>query len=191
MRLYRHDEHVEMPWRNGAGTTLEVLREPAEGPVFDLRLSFARVEQDGPFSAFDGYDRTIMLVSGRLLTLRVGEPGPEVVHELRAHEPFAFPGEATVHSEVSGPSVDFNVMTRRGVLRADVQVRKLAPGDGPQRLEPTPGARLLFVVLDGTAQAQEGDAGTWLEPLDAAEPTGPVELSSAGGAVLALVHVAG
>lgn len=189
MWIRRASEHLEMPWRNGGGTTLEVLREPGTPAAFDLRLSFAAVEEDGPFSVFDGYDRTIVLVSGDMLTLHVGTGEHVVRNQLRPYEPYAFPGEAEVFSKVAGPSVDFNVMVRRGVCDAEVGVQQFMPGDGAVDVGPSSSGRLLVVVLDGVMEVAENSSVAQLQPLDVAEVTSPVGLRSVRGAVVALVRV--
>ena len=43
-----------MPWRNGGGTTSEIVVEPGPGGRFHFRLSIADVEASGPFSGFPG-----------------------------------------------------------------------------------------------------------------------------------------
>jgi environmental stress-induced protein Ves len=111
LTLLRHDQHRRMPWRNGGGVTAEVARSPEGGSDadFDWRISFAEVSQSGPFSAFPGVDRTILLVSGPGMLLEF----PDRSHALRPHEPFRFDGEEAVHCTISGPTRDLNVMTRR------------------------------------------------------------------------------
>ena len=51
-----------MPWKNGGGETAEIAVSPPGAALddFDWRLSMARVETDGPFSAFPGIDRTLV-----------------------------------------------------------------------------------------------------------------------------------
>ena len=69
-----------MPWKNGGGTTAEIAAFPdgAGFNAFDWRISLAEVASDGPFSAFPGIDRTLMLVEGARLALdrrgRVARP---------------------------------------------------------------------------------------------------------------------
>ena len=64
-----------MPWRNGLGTTTEIAAEPSADGRFHWRLSIADVAQSGPFSSFEGYDRTIAVVAGAGMRLAVaGQP---------------------------------------------------------------------------------------------------------------------
>lgn len=104
-----------MPWFGGGGITHELARYPAEGD-FDWRLSVAEVQQDGPFSRLDGVDRVIVLCSPGRMVLHVPDPV-----ELQRFSPYAFDGGSDVSCTVpDAPTLDFNVMTRRGVYVADV-----------------------------------------------------------------------
>jgi environmental stress-induced protein Ves len=55
--------------------TREILREPAEPAAFDWRLSLATIDSPGPFSAFDGYHRTLVLVAGAGVELNFAQHG--------------------------------------------------------------------------------------------------------------------
>jgi len=62
-----------MPWRNGLGTTVELLKQDLPDEAgFAWRLSMADVTTDGEFSNFSGYDRTLLLLEGNGLTLDCG-----------------------------------------------------------------------------------------------------------------------
>lgn len=111
-----------VPWRNGGGTTREVVSQPS-GTTFDdfeWRVSIATIVADGPFSAFPGVDRTIMLLAGDGVRLQC----PGLDHVLDAvGEPFAFSGDRAIDSTLlGGESTDLNVMTRRARCRAEVVV---------------------------------------------------------------------
>lgn len=103
-----------MPWKNGGGETIEMLAHPdgADLATFDWRISMARVASDGPFSRFEGIDRTLSVLEGGRLVLDFGT----VRTVLDPHaEPFSFAGDAAVSGAVTdGPILDLNVMTRRG-----------------------------------------------------------------------------
>jgi len=118
------------PWKNGAGTTREIACAPAGAGVaeFDWRFSVAAVEGDAPFSAFPGVDRCIVLLEGAGMELRGLDGG--LAHRLeRRFEAWAFPGELALSARLlGGPNRDFNVMTRRGRWRSEVQLlRGAAP----------------------------------------------------------------
>ena len=70
-------DYRRMPWKNGGGHTLEVASDPPGSGVaaFAWRVSVADVDRDGPFSAFPGVDRTLVLLAGNGMRLTgAGEP---------------------------------------------------------------------------------------------------------------------
>jgi uncharacterized protein len=111
------------PWKNGGGSTREIVCRPEDAGMdgFDWRVSIASIAQAGPFSAFPGVDRVIMLLDGDGVQLRSND-GTD--HRLdQAHVPFSFAGEMALECTLlGGTSTDFNVMTRRTAVSADVQV---------------------------------------------------------------------
>lgn len=174
------------PWKNGGGLTREIAVMPPGAGMADFtwRVSVAEIAQDGPFSAFPGVDRQILLLQGagvRLQSPETDEPGSHPVDHLLNEPlvPFAFAGEAVISGTLlGGPSQDLNVMTRRGVVRAEVVIARssvsVGPCDGlvllavqgcwrvdaPPPLSLHPGEGLVL---------PEGTAGLRLEP---AEPLG-------------------
>jgi uncharacterized protein len=122
VRTLRSSEYRRMPWKNGGGETTEIAVSPAGAGLDDFgwRVSMARVERDGPFSAFPGVDRTLTILDGEGLRLAVADR-PAVVLDAAA-EPFAFPADAPTDSSlVAGPVTDLNVMTRRGSFTHSVR----------------------------------------------------------------------
>lgn len=110
------------PWKNGGGTTREIVCQPpgADMDSFDWRVSIATIAAAGPFSAFPGVDRVIMLLDGAGVHLQ----GDGVDHRLDTlGQPFAFSGEVALGCELlGGASTDFNVMVRRGRVQAAVRL---------------------------------------------------------------------
>lgn len=115
------------PWKNGGGSTREVVCQPPGAGMdrFDWRVSIATIAKPGPFSVFAGIDRSIVLLDGDGVQLRA--PG-HFDHRLdTSAQPFAFAGDLAVDCTLlGGESTDFNVMTRRGVVCADVAVHHSA-----------------------------------------------------------------
>lgn len=108
-----------MPWANGRGQTTEMFRMDRDGALL-WRISRAAVVEDGPFSMFPGVDRNLTVISGPGFDLR-GEA------HLRADPmtPLAFSGDLALRAEgVVAPCDDFNVMVRRGAMRAEVAVQE-------------------------------------------------------------------
>ena len=118
IRTLRSADYRRMPWKNGGGETREIAVSPAHAAldVLDWRISLATVASDGPFSVFDGITRTLSVLQGNGITLRVGDAPPTTL--LTSSAPFTFDGAAaTSGSLVSGPITDLNVMSRRGRAR--------------------------------------------------------------------------
>ncbi|MGH8804698.1 MAG: HutD/Ves family protein [Polaromonas sp.] len=112
------------PWKNGGGSTREIACWPPGAGLDDFgwRVSIATIAAAGPFSVFEGVDRSIMLLDGDGVRLRSGDG--RIDHLLdRPHRPFAFSGDAAIACTLlGGPSSDFNVMARRGRWRAELRV---------------------------------------------------------------------
>lgn len=132
MRSVSHltpDDARRVPWKNGRGVTEELALWPEHAAFergdFTWRISRARVDETGPFSPFPGFDRVLVVTRGAGLVLRHGARGARV--KVRPCEPYAFSGDDETTAElVQGPVADFNVFTRRGSVRADVEVLPLA-----------------------------------------------------------------
>ena len=126
MALHRFDiaSLAATPWKNGGGTTREIVCCPPGAGMdgFAWRVSIATIDRPGPFSAFDRVDRVIMLLDGA--GVRLHSRDGRIDHRLDApHAPFAFDGGVPLDCELlGGTSTDFNVMSRRGRLLADVNV---------------------------------------------------------------------
>ena len=108
-----------MPWKNGGGTTRELVCWPPHAGLQDFgwRVSVATIAAPGPFSAFAGIDRHIMLLEGDGVHLRSTEPGAAALdHTLgQPWQPFAFSGDLALDCTLlGGTSTDFNLMLRRG-----------------------------------------------------------------------------
>lgn len=122
--FFARERLAATPWKNGGGSTREIACWPPGASLgnFQWRASIATIDAAGPFSVFEGIDRQIMLLEGDGVHLRSRDG--TIDHRLDVpHAPFAFDGEAAIDcSLLGGRSHDFNVMTRRGSCRAQVQV---------------------------------------------------------------------
>ena len=111
-----------MPWANGRGVAVEMLRLD-EGGALIWRLSRARVVAAGAFSQFAGVERNLTVISGPGFDL----VGDGLILTARPLVPLAFPGDVAVSAErVSAPSDDFNVMTARHLPLPQVMVQHQA-----------------------------------------------------------------
>jgi len=114
--IHAPDTFLTMPWRNGLGTTIELLKQDLpQGEGFAWRLSMADVTTDGEFSNFSGYDRTLLLLDGNgqgnRLTLDCAGVRQRLDKPLQAAR---FRGEDSTFATLpDGPVKDFNIMTLR------------------------------------------------------------------------------
>jgi len=170
-----------MPWRNGAGTTLEVARFPAEGAEFSWRLSLASIAAGGPFSAYPGYARIVALVDGAGFTLTSPGNSEQTLSKAGAWARFAGAAE-TQCALLAGPCTDLSLIVREpgaiGAVRC-VDVHADTP------LVPEPSSLRAVFCLGGAIEFHlpGGDTGT-LEPRDTLlyrEVTGSVVLRQSGG----------
>ncbi|MCC8363943.1 HutD family protein [Lysobacter sp. A6] len=145
-RVVPANEYRRERWRNGAGWTREIASEPAG--EWAWRLSIAEIEQDAPFSRFEGIDREIVLLSGNGVRLRFDDGN---VHDLQPpHGRLRFAGEAGVHGElIDGATQDFNLMWRRDAIDAQLWHRPLV---GPMVIFADPGTTWAVHLLAGQAR---------------------------------------
>ena len=166
MKVLRHRDRVAGPWANGGGVTYEVLRSPLDAPEFDWRLSVAEVSAEGPFSHFPGIDRTLIMLSGSMQVVLDG-----VVHDVKRFTPLEFAGEAAGRAILhNGPTMDLNIMVRRGRIRLDLELATAST------VSPAPDAETVVFVLDGAWEAD----GTKLESWDCVVVDAPMTFSGSG-----------
>ncbi len=149
-------------WRNGLGWTREILRVPATGDDWLLRLSIAEIEQDAAFSAFPGVERELVLLRGEGLRLRFADGRCHVL--MPPHDRLRFAGEDEVGGElVDGVTHDFNLMWRRDALEAELLHRPLV---GSMFFFAEPDTAWAIHLLSGQAEF-EGEPA--LQPLEAGD----------------------
>jgi uncharacterized protein len=140
MHVIRASNYRMMPWKNGGGETTEIFVSPVTGN-FDWRVSIAKVNSDGPFSTFSGYERHIMTLSGQGMTLDIEGRG---VSELEPLKPFSFSGDLRVNgSLVDGPVLDFNLIVRRDFGQGTLRVMDCGAG---YHFAPGRSLRLIHVL---------------------------------------------
>jgi environmental stress-induced protein Ves len=101
----------EQAWRNGGGTTRELLTGPVdERGEWRYRISVADIERDGPFSRFESVQRHFCVLTGQGVELEIDgvrhlvQAGDEVVN---------FLGDSTVKCKlINGATSDLNFMVR-------------------------------------------------------------------------------
>lgn len=141
-------------WKNDGGWTTELGRED-DGTMADFRwrISIAEVERDGPFSNYPGVERDLLLLEGNGIELDIDDDEPLRLTRRFSHVRFA--GESIVGCRLlAGATRDFNVMTRRDNVRAEVIARPLV---GPMVIFPERGAQWFVHLLAGHAVARSDE----------------------------------
>jgi uncharacterized protein len=154
-----------MPWKNGGGETREVVVWPADASLdaLDWRISLATVASDGPFSMFAGVTRTLCVIQGAGIELRVNDTPAHVLQT--SSEPCTFDGEAPASASlIRGPIVDLNVMSRRGRFRHHVRRQAFT---GSRELWVTAAATIIF-CLEGSLLCTAADGSGELKREDCA-----------------------
>ena len=72
-QFFSRDTITATRWKNGGGVTREVAKSPSQAPFW--RVSIANVDQEGPFSSFEGLDRILTVIEGKGMVLRTYERG--------------------------------------------------------------------------------------------------------------------
>lgn len=167
MRHLTAADYRTMPWANGRGTTIELLREQrADGAV--VRLSMATVSEDGPFSIFPGIERNLTVIAGPGFLLR----GAGMVLPCLPLVPVAFPGGVAVCAENTGSvaSADFNVMTPSALPRPAVSVVRTP------MLMPEGGTLFLFALGTATVNGRAVQRHDLIVTTSAADLSGPGDM---------------
>ena len=171
------DELEPVPWKNGKGTTRELLILPEDatlGGSFDVRLSIARIERDAEFSTLEGVERIFTPLAGEPFALvheRFRDPIPQ-----RIGEPYRFDGSWKTRAvDVTTPVDVLNVML--GSPRATATVECLRASGRPRRF-PLDTDHAILVVYRGHARVRVSGEETplnltctalWLSPESPAE----------------------
>ncbi len=187
MRILRAADYRVTPWKNGGGETAEIAAGPDGAGLeeFDWRVSMAAVASDGPFSRFDGIDRTLTVIDGAGLLRAIRDADPVPLTPVSA--PLSFAGDVPTRASLIGGAVrDFNVMTRRGRYHHEVRRIQVQPGESVG--VDVPGFALLFCCAGSLVLEEAGTVGT-LARLDAAIVTGAAEVTLSGGGALLVAWI--
>lgn len=164
MRVLRSSQRKTTPWKNGGGETTEIAVSPPGAGLdnFDWRVSTARVAKDGPFSTFPGVDRTLAVLSGAGVSLRVGGRPPVTL--TTSTPPFAFPADLPTRAELLQDAIaDLNVMVRRGKFTHRVTH---VPLEAPHSLS-VQGTETLLFCVEGMVRVETSQGVDTLASRDA------------------------
>jgi environmental stress-induced protein Ves len=129
MHILREADFVTVPWKNGGGLTREILKAPADAAGFDWRLSLATIAAAGPFSAFPGYQRTLVLVRGAGVELAFGAHGRTRLDAVG--KAASFDGAWSTTCElIDGESTDLNLIVAQGRVESDARVVSITSAEG-------------------------------------------------------------
>lgn len=174
-------------WKNGGGSTTDILVRPASAGLenFDWRLSIATIGGSGPFSEFEGVDRSLSLLDNsgnQTLHLLVDE----VLFQLDRHNPsLRFSGEARVRAEAGGePYTVLNVMSRRDAFTHILSKHSFS-GQREMALEAE--LNILFVQH---GECRVGGSGLMLRQHDAVLIQDQPAILLSAGATVGLIAVA-
>lgn len=187
IRCLSADDRVPMSWKNGGGVTTEIACYPtgASLDAFGWRVSLADVLQPGPFSLFQGVDRTLVVLSGNGIRLHVDGDAPR--HLTQSSAPFAFPADVPADAAlIDGPIVDLNVMTRRRawrhtIERLDIEGRCDVPNGAPE---------WLMFCHQGAVRVETQAGVLAIAPKDAVYGTGAIASVIAVEAKPVVFHIA-
>lgn len=154
VKLLRAADYPAMPWKNGAGTTREIVRDAGDGlEGFGWRVSIADVGAPGPFSAFTGYQRVISVLEGEGMRLNVDGIDSR---DLRVLDAFAFDGASAVDCTLLGGAIrDFNLIYSPTRYRARLQWLRL---DREAHFFSSASTVLLFSAGEGIHASLNGAA---------------------------------
>ena len=148
------------PWKNGGGTTRDLLAWP-DPAHWQLRVSVAAIERDGPFSDFSGIQRWFAVLHGAGVALQMGGERYEI---RRGAPPLQFDGAlAPMCWLLDGPTSDLNLLVRRadgaGLMLDAAPGRDWASSAAWRGLVTTDAVHLM--IDDQLAAGTRGTALVW------------------------------
>ena len=155
MRTVSLADAVAQPWRNGGGVTRELLAWSAGAAAtqWQLRISVARIDRDGPFSAYPGVERWFAVLHGNGVVLRLANRRLMLG---AGSEPVRFAGAAAPDCGLlDGPTQDLNLMVRSDAGRGAMLLAR-----GGAEWVSTAWLRAVFTLEPATLQVDDSDAAT-------------------------------
>ncbi|MDQ6681030.1 MAG: HutD family protein [Pseudomonadota bacterium] len=180
--VIRTDDTAPQPWRNGGGRTREMMAWP-DAANWQIRISVAEVEANGPFSVFRDVQRWFAVLQGAGIELTIDGLPQRMIG---SDGPLRFDGAASTTCRLlDGPIRDLNLMLR------DVPGRMVAAADGVE-WRPLLAQCGLYSMVAGQCRADDQvtalpvDSLLWFERapaslrFDATQPPGPAWWFEAG-----------
>lgn len=153
------------PWKNGAGTTRQILIHPADATLdnFAFRVSAADINALGPFSHYEGINRSLAVLTGQGLTLSTANQDTVTFTPKHTIVDFdgGMPPSTTAYSE---PILDIGVMSRMGIYQHTFTHKTYAQNQVHQE---SGTHSLLFSLHNQPLTLYCGDQQWSLHPFDA------------------------
>lgn len=149
------EDVAAQPWRNGGGVTQELLAWPAEaaGSDWQLRISVARIDRSGPFSAYPGVERWFAVLQGEGVVLRFANRRLMLG---AGSEPVRFDGAAAPDCDLlDGATQDLNLMARSDAGRGAMLLAR-----GSEEWVSTARLRAVYTAEAATLQVDDSGAVT-------------------------------
>ncbi len=150
------DKFKTVPWKNGKGTTEEIIRS-SDDDRYDWRFSRADVSVDCPFSIFLGKSRILTVIQGAGISLITNKYSIQAA----PFTPVSFSGEIPVQGQLwDGPIKDLNLIysTERVITTAEI-----IKGSKRLKLEPSSSCFYAIYCLEGKIKH---DSETIINPSD-------------------------
>lgn len=120
LEYYGEADYQSMPWKNGGGQTLELLRQ-ASSNRYAWRISIADIDASTVFSLFPGYHREQVLLAGN--GFRLSESLTVVADVSGVGSTSSFEGEDRIFCQLhDGPVQVLNVINNRRHCRVHLCV---------------------------------------------------------------------
>lgn len=154
------------PWRNGGGTTRELLAWPRAGD-WQLRVSVAEIAHDGAFSPFPGIQRWFAVLDGAGVQLELPRGRVTVTPQ---DEPALFEGEdAPMCRLLEGTTHDLNFMARRGAGLARLRSARTGSSvQGDRRFRALFAAEHALLDIEDRTEPVAAGMLVWSDDVDAA-----------------------
>ncbi len=141
------------PWQNAGGQTRELMRWPmaAELDRIAWRISIADIERDGAFSRFPDMQRSLVLLQGAGMQLRVDDDRRLVSKDSPRID---FDGSSEAYCQlIDGPTLNLNLIWRPACGSASLSLLAL---NGAQDWLAPAGQTLALCWLRGSAHSELG-----------------------------------
>ena len=125
-KVLSSSQYLRKPWKNGQGTTQEILVWPPSSDSFIWRLSLADLKESGAFSLYPEYNRILVVIE--VAPIGLDQSGSH--YELPLMTPLAFDGGTPTYAHVKEPGRDFNL-----ILRKEMASGQITAGSGTKEFK--------------------------------------------------------